>query len=296
MTAIDIVDRFVRAENGLRLHLRDYAPLLATAPGALPVLCLPGLTRTAEDFEAVARALSGDGARPRRVLAMDLRGRGLSDRDPNPANYAVPVEARDVITAMDALGIERTIVIGSSRGGLVTLTLAAMRPALLAGIAFNDIGPVLDMAGLVRIAGYAGKIPTPGNFAEGAEVLKALFGAQFPLLQPGDWLAWAHRSWVAKDGRLIATCDPAVAAGLSQLDPAQVAPALWGLFDKLPAVPLMVLRGEHSDLLSAATVAEMSERRPGLTSAIISGQGHTPLLADKPTIALIARFCARCDC
>jgi pimeloyl-ACP methyl ester carboxylesterase len=263
--------------------------------GGLPVLCLPGLTRTAADFDAPARALSGDEKRPRRVLAMDLRGRGLSDRDANPANYAVPVEAQDVMSAVDALSIARAIVIGSSRGGLVTLTLAAMRPALLAGVVFNDIGPVIEMAGLVRIKGYAGKMPTPRDFAEGAQNLKALFGAQFPTLQPSDWRDWAHRNWSLDDGRLAATCDPAVAASLAQLDPQQAVQPLWELFDKLPAVPLMALRGEHSDLLAPETVDAMLARRPGMMSAIVPGQGHTPLLADAPTIALLRDFCARCD-
>lgn len=294
MTPVDITDRFVAAEDGLRLHLRDYAPARAKT-GALPVLCLPGLTRTAEDFDGLARALSGAGAASRRVLAMDLRGRGLSDRDADPANYAVPIEAQDVMSAMDALGIPRAIVIGSSRGGLVALTLAAMRPALLAGVAFNDIGPVIEMAGLLRIAGYAGRLAQPKDFAEAAQLLARLFGTQFPQLGPDDWLAWAHRTWRDEGNRLILTYDAAVAASLSQLDPAKPLLALWQLFDTLPDVPLMVLRGEHSDLLSPQTVAEMLERRPGLTAVTIAGEGHTPLLADAPTIALLRDFCVRCD-
>jgi pimeloyl-ACP methyl ester carboxylesterase len=294
VTSVDIIDRFIGAEDGLKLHLRDYAPT-RPADGALPVLCLPGLTRTAEDFDTLARALTGDNERPRRVLAMDSRGRGLSDRDPNPANYAVPIEARDVTTAADSLGVSHAIVIGSSRGGLVALTLAAMRPSLLAGVAFNDIGPVIEMAGLIRIASYAGKMPTPRDHAEGATALKALFGTQFPALRPDEWQEWSRRNWTLRDGQLAATCDPAVALSLASLDPAQPLPALWELFDKLPTVPLMVLRGEHSDLLSAETVAEMLERRGDATSAVIAGQGHTPLLADAPTIALLTAFCARCD-
>lgn len=295
MTPIEITDRFIAAEDGLRLHLRDYAPM-RPATGVLPVLCLPGLTRTAADFDVLARALSGDEERPRRVLAMDLRGRGLSDRDPNPANYAVPVEARDVTNTMDALGVPQAIVFGSSRGGLVALTLAAMRPALLAGVAFNDIGPVIEMAGLVRIAGYAGKLAQPGDFAEAAQMLARLFARQFPRLTPDDWLAWAHRTWRAEGGRLALSYDTAIAQSLGEVDPAKPPPALWQLFDALPDVPLMVVRGEHTDLLSAETVAEMLRRRPGLTAVTVASEGHTPLLADTPTIALLRDFCARCDC
>lgn len=288
-----ITDRFVVAEDGLRLHLRDYTPVQETA--ALPALCLPGLTRTAADFDVLARALSSDADRPRRVLAMDSRGRGLSDRDPEIARYNVVVEARDVVTAMDALGVARAIVIGSSRGGLVALTLPALRPGLLAGVVFNDIGPVLEMAGLLRIASYAGKVASPIDFTEGAATLKRLFGAQFPSLGDDEWLAWAQRNWTAENGRLVATSDPAVAASLGTLDPSRPLPAMWDAFDNLPAVPLMVIRGEHSDLLSPQTVEEMRHRRSDLTSVEVGGQGHTPLLADVATIGLIADFAARCD-
>jgi pimeloyl-ACP methyl ester carboxylesterase len=196
---------------------------------------------------------------------------------------------------MAALGVPRAIVIGSSRGGLVALTLAAMRPDILAGVAFNDIGPVIEMAGLLRIAGYAGKMAQPRDLDDGARMLKRLFAAQFPALGAGDWLAWARRTWSGRAGELTATCDPAVAAGLKDLDPAKPLPALWELFDALPPVPLMVLRGEHSDLLSPATVAQMLARRPDMTAATIAGEGHTPLLADAPAIALLKDFAARCD-
>lgn len=288
-----ITDRFVVAEDGLRLHLRDYAPVQEMA--ALPALCLPGLTRTAADFDVLARALSSDADRLRRVLAMDSRGRGLSDRDPEIARYNVAIEARDAVTAMDALGVARAVIVGSSRGGLVALTLPALRPDLLAGVVFNDIGPVLEMTGLLRIAGYAGKMAPPIDFTDGAAMLKRLFGDQFPALRDDEWLAWAQRSWTAENGRLVATCDPAVAASLGTLDPSKPLPAMWEAFDNLPAVPLMVFRGEHSDLLSPRTVEEMRRRRSDLASVEVAGQGHTPLLADVATIGLIADFAARCD-
>jgi pimeloyl-ACP methyl ester carboxylesterase len=298
MTAApEIIERFITAEDGLRLHLRDFNPHEhADNPASrLPVLCLPGLTRTAADFDDLATVLATDPARPRRVLAMNLRGRGLSDRDPNAANYNVLTEARDVATALDKLGIARTILVGSSRGGLVALTLPALNPALLAGIVFNDIGPVIEMGGLVRIAGYAGKIAQPHDFAHGAQILRSLFGAQFPDLVESDWTAWARRAWTVQDGKLSATCDPAVAASLGTLDPAKPFPPLWPAFDALPQVPLMVIRGEYSDLLSETTVSEMQVRRPGTTSLLVRSQGHTPLLAERDTIAAISTFAARCD-
>lgn len=292
----EIVERFIVAEDGVRLHVRDVAPRPTDrAPTSLPLLCLPGLTRTAEDFDVLAMALAIDPVRPRRVLAMDLRGRGLSDWDPNPANYNVLTEARDVVAVMAKLGIARAVLIGSSRGGLVALTLPALNPAFMAGVAFNDIGPVIDMKGLLRIAGYAGKMARPRDFAHGAQILRTLFGTQFPALSDKDWDLWARRSWRTQSGALSATCDPAVAASLGTLDPSTPFPPLWAAFDALPPVPLMVIRGEHSDLLSETTVAEMQARRPGTVGLVVRGQGHTPLLADQGTMLAISAFAAGCD-
>lgn len=294
----NITERFVTADDGLRLHIRDYAPADATAhsPAPLPVLCLPGLTRTADDFDVLAHALASHPDHPRRVLTMSLRGRGLSDRDPNPANYNVLAEAHDVVGAMAKIGIARAILVGSSRGGLIALTLPALNPALMAGIVFNDIGPVIEMKGLLRIAGYAGKIAQPRDFSHGAQILRALFGPQFPALADDAWEAWARRTWTAPSGGVLQPAsDAAVAASLGALDPSKPLPPLWAAFDALPAVPLMVIRGEKSDLLSETTVAEMRTRRPGTARVVVSGQGHTPLLDDDGTIADIAAFARRCD-
>jgi pimeloyl-ACP methyl ester carboxylesterase len=294
MAVPDIIERFITTDDGLRLHLRDTVPS-ETRTVHLPVLCLPGLTRTAADFDELSTALATDPVRPRRVLAMDSRGRGMSECDPNPANYNVLTETRDVVAAMAALSITRAIVVGSSRGGLIALTLPALTPTLMAGIVFNDIGPVIDMTGLLRIASYAGKIAQPRDFDHGAQILRALFGKQFPVLTVDDWNAWARRAWVVQDDLLSATCDPAVAASLGTLDPSKPLPPLWAAFDALPQVPLMVVRGEYSDLLSDTTVAEMLARRPGTTSLLVDGQGHTPLLAERDIIAAISAFAARCD-
>src|SRR5690606_1721274 len=165
------------ASDGLRLHALAAGP--AQAP-RLPVICLPGLARTAEDFRALIERLAFDATRPRRVLALDSRGRGLSARDPNPENYSVPVELGDVLALLAATGIERAVFVGTSRGGILTMVMGAVRPAVVAGAVLNDIGPVIEMAGLLRIKGYVGRLPSPRDYSEATQLLRAAMGNQFP--------------------------------------------------------------------------------------------------------------------
>ncbi len=292
MSSASFADVFVTSADGLRLHVRDYR---AHETERLAVFCLPGLTRTVEDFDVLAPALAHDAAAPRRVIAIDSRGRGLSQKDPKPENYTVPVEAADVLTVADTLGIGRAVIVGTSRGGLIALTLAAMRPEFLAGVAFNDVGPVLGMAGLMRIKGYAGRITRPRDWDEAARNHKELFGRDFPKLSDADWMAWAKRAWKIEDGRFTGICDPRVADGFSAIGPDNPPPELWPLYDALKDVPLMAVRGMLSDLLSPETLAEMAARRPDLDIVEVPDQGHAPLLEDRPTVARIAAFVRRCD-
>jgi pimeloyl-ACP methyl ester carboxylesterase len=285
-------DHYVTARDGLRLHLREYGA--RTAPG-LPIVCLPGLARTAADFDRLAGALSGDPRCQRRVLALDYRGRGLSDHDPNPDNYSIPIELDDVLSVLTARSVESAVFVGTSRGGLILMALAALRPGVIAGAVLNDIGPVLEPQGLMRIKGYVGQLPVPRDFADGAEILRRVSAAQFPRLTDADWLAAAHRTWRQDGGGLVITYDTRLACALASFDPAHPLPAMWPQFDALASVPLMVIRGANSDLLSAATVEAMRARRAAMTILEIHDQGHAPLLAEADTIARIADFVARCS-
>ena len=168
---------FISAPDGLRLHARCHGK---SATRLLPVACLPGLARTAEDFDALAGVLASKHGR--RVIALDYRGRGLSDYDRDPANYSFQTELADVLAALTALDALPAIFVGTSRGGILTMLLAAMRPTAIAGCVLNDIGPVIDPKGLMRIKGYVGKLPQPRTYEEGAEILRRLFDAQFPKL------------------------------------------------------------------------------------------------------------------
>jgi pimeloyl-ACP methyl ester carboxylesterase len=281
----------VTVRDGLRLYARHYA---AVGSRLNPVLCLPGLTRNSRDFHALATALSdpATGA-PRAVYTLDLRGRGLSDYDPDPKNYAVPVEAQDVLEVMEALGIAGAGVVGTSRGGLIAMVVASMKPEALGPVVLNDIGPVLERAGLERIAGYVGKATTPRNWAEAAAAVRAIDQQQFPAVPEIAWEAIARQRFNEIDGHPAPGYDGAI--GRSITLPEGPLPTLWPQFEALKPIPVMVVRGALTDLLSDQTVAEMARRHPGLAVTTVPDEGHAPLLQDGPTIAAIARFLSLAD-
>jgi pimeloyl-ACP methyl ester carboxylesterase len=268
-------DLFVSAPDGLQLYARDYGRASASS---LPVVCLPGLARTCADFHELALALSGDGADPRRVLALDYRGRGRSGWDPNWRNYDVRTEVTDTLQVLTVAGIEGAVFVGTSRGGLITMALGAIRPALLRGVVLNDIGPVIEGKGLVRIRGYVGKLPTPRTFAEAGEVLKRMSDAQFPRFTEADWQKMARGTWREADGQLTLAYDPQLMRTLESIDLEAPLPVLWALFEGLKAVPVLALRGANSDLLAAQTLDAMQSRHPRLEAVTVPDQGHAPIL------------------
>ena len=253
-------DRFVTAQDGLRLHVRDCGPRNGSA---LPVVCLPGLARTVADFDTLVPALA-NGRPPRRVIAIDSRGRGQSDYDRNPANYNLAVELGDAVSVLTALEIGPAVFVGSSRGGLLSMLLAVAHPTALAGAVLHDIGPVIDPKGLARIKSYVGKLPQPRDYAEGAEILRRLFDAKFPKVTAEQWLAAAQRTWKRDDGRLMPTYDVRLSKTLADVDIERPLPTMWNEFDAIKRVPVLVIRGASSDILSAATVGAMRDRDPDL--------------------------------
>jgi len=285
-------DIFIAAQDGLRLHVRDYG-----APGAgraLPVVCLPGLARTVADFDMLAPALA-NGDPPRRVIALDSRGRGQSDYDRNPANYNLAVELADAVSVLTALEIGPAVFIGSSRGGLLTMLLAVAHPTAVAGAVLHDIGPVIDPKGLARIKSYVGKLPQPRDYADGAEFLRRLSDSHFPKLTPEQWLAAAQRTWKSDGGRLVPTYDVRLSQTLAEIDIERPLPAMWNEFDALKRVPVLLIRGANSDILSAETAAAMREHHPGMETIEVPDQGHVPTLDDTALIAQIAEFIGRSD-
>src|SRR5262249_14771371 len=201
-----------------------------------PPVGSPGLPRTAADFETLASALSHE--KPfRRVIALDYRGRGQSQYDRNPANYALPVELADVLAVVTALDVTPAIFVGTSRVGILTMLLAARRPAAIGGAVLNDMGRVMEPQRLMRIKSYVGKLPQPRNFEEGAEILRRLFSGQFPKLDSKDWLASARRTFKEENGRLVPTYAVKIATTIKGVDAERPDPPLWLQLNPPPAKP-----------------------------------------------------------
>jgi len=272
----------------LRFASADGRRIAYDVAGAGPaVLCLPGLTRNMRDFEAVGAHLT-----PRhRVVRMDYRGRGGSDWAADPmAEYTPMVEGGDAALLMEHLGIARAAILGTSRGGLIGMGLAAKAPGMVSCLVLNDVGPVVEPAGLAAIMGYLGREPGFPDFETAAAGLEASFGPRFPGLGRAAWLAQARRIFRDEGGRPALDYDPrlrdAVEAALAA-GPAD----LWPLFDAIE-VPILALRGEHSDLLSPATLAEMQARKPGLVAVTVPDRGHVPFLDEPVAVAAIDAFLA----
>jgi len=279
---------FVSAPDGLRLHVREYG---TRAAASTAVVCLPGLTRTVADFEALAPVLASDGAR--RVVALDSRGRGESEYDRNPENYNLLVELGDLVAVLIALAVGPALFIGSSRGGLLTMHLGVAHPTAIAAVVLHDIGPVIEPKGLARLRSYVGKMPQPRSFSEGADILRQLFHGQFPNLTAEQWLASAQRAWRMRDGALVPTYDVKLSRTLTAIDIERPLAPLWNEFDALKRLPMLVIHGARSDILSAATVAAMAVRHPGMQTIEVADQGHVPLLEGEELIGRLASFVAR---
>jgi pimeloyl-ACP methyl ester carboxylesterase len=285
---------FVSAPDGLRLHVREYGSRLTPA---LAIVCLPGLTRTVADFDVLAAHLAKPLAKAgvRRVISLDSRGRGQSEYDRNPENYNLLVELGDLISVLTALAVGPAIFVGSSRGGLLTMQLGVAHPTAIAGVVLHDIGPVIEPKGLARLRSYVGKVPLPRSFAEGADILRHLFHGQFPNLSSQQWLAAAERAWQRRDGALVPTYDVRLSLTLAAIDIESPLPPLWNEFDALKRVPMLVIHGGKSDILSAATVEAMAARHPGMDLIEVADQGHVPLLEGDELLRRIDDFVLKCD-
>jgi pimeloyl-ACP methyl ester carboxylesterase len=290
--SVETKSEFVTAPDGLKLHVRSYGPRLAPS---LPVVCLPGLTRTTADFDELATLLASHTETPRRVLALDYRGRGLSDYDLNPGKYSLTTELADVRAVLIALDVAPAVFIGTSRGGILTMLLASAQPTALVGAVLNDIGPVIEPTGLARIKSYLGKLPPPQSFEEGAEIFRRMFGQQFTKLTDEEWLGYARRSFKIEQHRLVPSYDAQLAKTMEGIDFGQPLAELWPAFDSLGRVPLLVIRGQNSDLLSEDTVAAMRARRPGMETITVPDQGHAPILSGADLLGRIAAFVAACE-
>jgi len=282
--------------DGITLYGRHYpAPASTRRPASKrrPVLCLAGLTRNSRDFHVLATALSSAGESTRDVYTFDCRGRGLSENAPSWKDYIVPIEMLDVQDFMASQQLHGAALIGTSRGGLIAMVMAAAQPSLLGAVILNDIGPELEQEGLIRIANYVGKTPVPRTWEDATAQLKRTSGNLFPTLRDGEWADIA-RQWFNDDaGRPALGYDPAIARTFAFSPNAM--PHLWPQFQALSHVPCLVVRGALSDLLSRETVAKMCRRHPRCSAMEVADQGHAPLLRDPKTIEALRDFLDRTD-
>jgi len=281
-------DRYFQSGDGLRLHYRDY-PASGEA-GRVPVLCLPGLTRNCRDFETVAPRIG----RSRRVLCGDLRGRGLSQHDPNWHNYHPGTYVGDIAQLLADAGTDRVVVLGTSLGGILAMLLAATTPQVLAGVVLNDVGPEVAAAGLGRISAYVGRSAPVRTWADAARQARDTYGLAWPEATDDDWLRFARRSYTEADGVPRLDMDPMIGEAV-RAAPAGAAPDLWPVFGPLRPIPALALRGEISDVLSQETFDRMAREKPDLVRVTVSGRGHPPMLDEPDSVAAIDAFLARLD-
>ena len=277
-------DRYWNSPDGLKLHYRDY-----DGPrDRPPILCIPGLTRNCRDFEPVAEQFAGEW----RVIAVDLRGRGMSDYDPNSGNYVPPVYAADLLKLLDQLGIADAVFLGTSLGGIITMVTALQDSERMAGVLLNDIGPELAQAGIDRIAGYVGK---EGGFA-GWDALAAALAERnadvYPGYGPADWQRLARRLAVEKGRKVVFDYDPGIAEPFhSTADAPPV--SIWPFYEALAGRPVTILRGGLSDLFAADVAERMASLIPDVELVTVANVGHAPALDELESLAAIERLLAR---
>lgn len=286
-------ERIIATVDGLPLYVRDYPPLLPET--GLPVVCLHGLTRNSRDFEIVAPRIAALG---RRVIAPDMRGRGMSANDPDPAHYVPAVYAQDVLKVMDELEIGRAVFVGTSMGGLITMVLATMAPDRIAASVLNDVGPQLDASGLGRIASYVGRSQPVSSWDEAAAAVREVNANAYPERRDDEefWLTFARRTFRERDdGLLETTYDPHIALAFLDFDEDAPPPDLTPLFAELAHKPMLSIRGAISDLLSAESVEAMRRLKSDLDTVTVESVGHAPMLDEPEAWDAILDFLARVD-
>jgi pimeloyl-ACP methyl ester carboxylesterase len=276
---------FYTSQDGLKLYARDYGE--RTAPGA-PVICLPGLTRNSKDFEPLAEHLSAG----RRVICPDLRGRGRSGYCDNWADYTPAHEMMDTLDLMGAAGIGQAVFIGTSRGGLIMMALAAFRPNVIKASILNDIGPEVEPKGIARIASYVGVMETPQTWDEAAVKLRMMNEREFPNLSAEDWRTFARRTFAEEHGAPKIDYDARIGTAMRKGLEASKGeiPTLWPQFKSLSQMPLLAIRGENSDILTAEIMTRMAEANPAMKSVVAKDRGHAPFLDEPEVLAAIDDF------
>jgi pimeloyl-ACP methyl ester carboxylesterase len=274
-----------QSHDALRLYARVYEGPIKDAP---TVLCLHGLTRTSRDFEDLAPHLQ----QRYRVLVPDLRGRGFSARDPHPQNYQPGIYVQDILALLDTVDAPRVKLIGTSLGGMLAMMLGFSHPVRIAGVVLNDVGPEIDPVGMERIKQYAGRLPPARTWNEAIAQTRAVYGDAWPGLAPDRWATLARRGYREDAaGKVELDADPNIGEALRAAPAAML--DLWPLWSALRHVPILAIRGAHSDILSAAVFARMKRENPGLQQLEVANRGHVPLLDEPECIAAMDDFLRR---
>jgi pimeloyl-ACP methyl ester carboxylesterase len=276
-------DGYWHSADGLRLHYRDYRG----GEGRPPILCIPGLTRNARDFEGVAARLAGDW----RLLCVDLRGRGGSDKAADPATYNPLAYLADMQALLATLGLARVVLFGTSLGGFVSIFLGNAQRACVAGMLLNDVGPKVEPEGIAHILTYVGRYESWPTWSHAARALREAQGGRYPDWDMDQWIAHAKRTCrLVSSGKIVFDYDMAIAEPLRT----PAAPVdLWPAFEALKGIPAVLVRGGLSDLLSGATAREMAARNPDLEVFTVPRVGHAPTLEEPEAVAAVDSLLAR---
>lgn len=278
-------DKYWMSSDGLRLHYRDY-------PGSAertPIICIPGLTRNARDFDGVADRLSPD----RRLICVDLRGRGDSQHAKDAMSYVPAAYLEDMEALLEELGFERLILFGTSLGGLMTMLLCGNHKEKIAGALINDIGPAIDVSGIDRIKSYVGRSQSWPTWLHAARYFSEMLHDVYPKWSLDQWLTFAKRVCkLTAAGRIVFDYDMRIAepfkapGGGIEFDP-------WTAFRNLSGIPLLAVRGELSDLLTADTLAQMHAEMPLMESVTVPNVGHAPTLDEPEVVEAMERLLAK---
>lgn len=282
----DFADRWWRSPDGLKLYARDYPG--AAGDARLPVIAIHGLTRNSADFDHIARRIAETG---RRVIAIDVRGRGRSERAKDPMTYQPAAYARDVIALFDQLGVREAVFLGTSMGGLITMALTAIASDRIAAAILNDVGPEVSPVGLTRIAAYAGQPVDTPTWDDAVVYARRHNAIALPHYDDADWQAFARRVFREGPNGPVLDYDPDISVPIRAAGQAALVPDLWSDFERLATGrPTLLIRGATSDLLDAEIAGRMRARAPEMRYAEVPDIGHAPMLDEPAAEGAILEF------
>ncbi|MCF6216594.1 MAG: alpha/beta hydrolase [Emcibacter sp.] len=282
------LEKYYRSHDGLKLYYRDYNAESSHNP---PLLCLHGLTRNSKDFDRFAAHFSSAQGVKRRVISLDIRGRGKSEYDPDYRNYQIPTYIQDVLGLLAHEKLTQATAVGTSMGGLISMAIGAMNSGILKGIILNDIGPEIDPRGLERISGFVGNGHVLQNWQQAISGMKVLNGWLFPDYSDAEWDMFARNTFREQDdGTIVANYDPAIGKAMKESAESTISLDLWPMFAAISPIPVLTLRGENSDILSSETLLKMARSHPEFTALTVPNRAHTPDLFEDISLKTIDKF------